>query len=88
MTWSLMQMTPKWSLGPKKCARSSWKNERISGRYDLKLNKDKCVNLNMNTEEQQTCGGGVGLIKAEEATYLGNTLASKANATMEVEKQM
>ena len=42
----------------------------------------------MNTEETQTFSGGVGLIKAEEATYLGNTLNSKANATMEVEKQM
>lgn len=28
------------------------------------------------------------MIKAEEATYLGNTLNSKANAMMEVAKQM
>ena len=62
--------------------------ERISGQYGLKLNKDKCVNLNMNTEEQQAFSGGEGLIKVEEATYLGNTLNSRADATMEVAKQM
>ena len=28
--------------------------EEISASYGLKLNKDKCVNLNMNTEEQQS----------------------------------
>ena len=59
--------------------------ERISGQYGLELNKDKCVNLNMNTDEQQTFRGGEKLIKAKET---GNTSSSKANATMEVEKQI
>ena len=63
--------------------------ERISGQYGLELNKDICVNLNnMDTDEHQTFRGRDKLIKAEEATYLGNTLNSKADATMEVEKQM
>ena len=42
----------------------------------------------MNTEEQQTLRGGNKLVKAEEATSLGNTLNSKANATSELENQM
>ena len=58
--------------------------ERISGQYRFKLNKDKCVNLNMNTEEQLTFRRGNKLIKAEEARYLGNTLNSKANAITEL----
>ena len=62
--------------------------ERMSGQCGLKPNKGKCVNLNMNTEEQQTSRGENKLIKAEEATYLGNTLNSKANAITEMEKQM
>ena len=60
------------------------KIERTSGQYGPKLNKDKRVNLNMNTDEQQTFRGGDKLIKAEEATYLGNTLNSMAIATTEV----
>ena len=62
--------------------------ERISGQYGLKLNKDKCVNLNMNTEEQQTFRGGQQLVAAEEATYLGDTLNRRANAAQEVDKQI
>ena len=61
---------------------------RISGQYGLKLNKDRYVNLNISTDEQQTLSGGECLMKAQEANYLGNTLNSKANATTEVEKQI
>ena len=62
--------------------------ERISGQYGLNLNKDKCVNLNRNTDGQQTFREGEKLINAEDATYLGNTPNSKATAIMEVEKQV
>ena len=62
--------------------------ENISGEYGLKLNKDKCVNLNINTDEQQTFKNGDKLIKAEEAVYLGNTLNSKTNATAEIDRQI
>ena len=62
--------------------------ERISGDYGLKLKKDKCGNLNMNTEEQQTFKAGQKLLAAEEGTYLGKTLNRKENAAQEVEKQM
>ena len=42
----------------------------------------------MNIEEQQAFREGCKLTKTEEATYLGNTLTSKANATTELDKQM
>jgi hypothetical protein len=48
--------------------------ENISEKYGLKLNKEKCVNLNMNTDLQQTFHDGEKIQKAEDATYLGNVL--------------
>ena len=67
------------------CEELLEKNERISGQYGLKLSKDKCVNLNMNTDKQQTFKGGQKLVAAEEAAYLGNTLHRKADAAQEVD---
>ena len=64
------------------------KIEAIFEEHGLKLNKDKCVNLNMNTEEQQTLRNGEKLVKAEEAVYLGNTLSSKANVAAEIDRQI
>ena len=75
------------SRSKKACEELLERIERISGQYGLELNKDKCVNLNMNTEEQQTFRGRNKLMKAEEATYLGNTLNCKANAVTEVENR-
>ena len=54
----------------------------------MKLNKDKCINLDMNTEAQHTFKGGQTLVGAEETTYLGNTLNKKTNAAAEVDKQI
>ena len=68
--------------------RASGKIGRISGQYGLKLNKDKCVNLDMNIKEQQTFKRGHKLVAAEEATYLGNKLDRRANAAQEVDKQI
>jgi hypothetical protein len=41
------------STEKKACEQLLKLTEDISGKYGLKLNKDKCVNLNLNTEEQQ-----------------------------------
>ena len=57
-------------------------------KYGLRLNKDKCVNLNMNMDEQQSFKNGEKLVKAEEAVYLGNTLSSRANVTAEIDRQI
>ena len=55
-------------------------------KYGMKLNEDKCVELNIDMEEQQTFKGGIKLLKAEEAIYLGNTINCKVNATTELGK--
>ena len=61
---------------------------RPSGEYRLKQNKDQCVNLNMNTEEQQTFKNRERLVKAEEVVYVGNTLNTRANVTVDIDKQI
>ena len=62
--------------------------EIISGEYGLRLNKEKCANLNMNTDEQQTFENREKIVKAEEAVYLGNTLNSRAHVTAEIHRRI
>ena len=61
------------------------KTETISGKYGL--NKDRHVNLNLNTEEQQAFSNGNLLKKALDATYLGNVLNYKADPHAEITKK-
>jgi len=72
------------STDKKACEKLLELTETISGKYGLKLNKAKCVNLNMNTEEQQAFGNGEALGKAQDATYLGNVLNYKADPHAEI----
>jgi retron-type reverse transcriptase len=61
---------------------------RISANYGLKLNKGKCVNLNMNTGKQQTFSNQKEIAQASEATYLGNVLNYKADPHAEINQKM
>ena len=54
--------------------------EAISKQYGLSLNKDTCVNLNMNTGEQQEFQDGAPLQTDKETVYLRIVLNSKANS--------
>ena len=65
----------------------------ISGEYGLTLNKDKCVNLNMNTppDKQQKLGARHNAHKmkgVESAMYLGNRLNKRGSIKEEVSYQM
>ena len=62
--------------------------ERISATYGLKLNKDKCVNLNMNTEEQQQIQDHKPILSSTNATYLGNVLNNKADPHAEITQKI
>ena len=47
------------------------------GNYGLRLNTGKCVNMNMNVEEQQKIGEDQELKGVDAAMYLGNKLNKK-----------
>ena len=56
--------------------------KNISGDYGLRLNKGKCVNMNMHVEGQQKLGTKPEdhqMKGVESAMYLGNRLNKKAN---------
>ena len=67
--------------------------DEVSGKYGLSLNKDKCVNLNMNTppEKQQRLGDTADAHKMKEveaAMYLGNKLNKNGSIKEEITYQM
>ena len=62
--------------------------EKYSAQYGLNLNRGKCVNLNMNTEDTQKFSNGDGIKSKKEATYLGNELNYKADPHMEVTQKL
>ena len=65
--------------------------QRISGKYGLKLNQDKCVNMNMNTNGAQKLGTHADdyrMKDVEAAMYLGNKLNKRASVKEEINHQM
>ena len=57
-----------YSLNKKAIEEQLEKVERNSKKYGLALNKDKCVNLNMNTDEEQVFSDGK-KINSEKAPF-------------------
>ena len=55
-----------------------------SSRYGLKLNKDKCVVIQMNNDGQVHFDNGGPLPKKYEATCLGNEINREANIKHEI----
>ena len=53
--------------------------ETILVKYGLKLNKDKCVAINMNSEDGIYFHKGEHLTDIKETMYLGNELSNKAD---------
>ena len=53
--------------------------QSISGKYGLRLNKDKCVAIQMNNEGWVHFEHNEPLPKNLEATYLGNEINKEAN---------
>ena len=62
--------------------------ETISSRYGLKLNRNKCVVIQMNNEGQVHFDNGNPLPKKYEATYLGNEINREVNIKHEVLNKM
>ena len=64
----------------------------MSKAYGLKLNEEKCVNLNMNTGEQQQKLGNTEeaytMKGVDSAMYLGNRLNNRASIKEEITFQM
>ena len=59
-------------------------SETVSSRYGLKLNKDKCVIIQMSNDGQVHFDNGDPLPKKYEATYLGNEINREANIKHEI----
>ena len=62
--------------------------ESISAKYGLMLNKEKCTNLNINTEQQPLFMDGEKIEESKQAIYLGNTLNYKADPHAEVTQKI
>jgi len=65
--------------------------KNISGDYGLRLNKGKCVNMNMNVQGKQKLGTEPDdhqMEGVESAMYLGNRLNKKASVREETTYQM
>ena len=65
--------------------------QHTSSKYGLRLNKDKCVNMNMNTEGSQKLGTQADdhvMKSVEAAMYLGNKLNKRASVQEEIRHQM
>ena len=58
--------------------------EITSAKYGLRLNKDKCVVINMNNDENIWFEHGDELAQVKEAMYLGNELNDKADIKTEI----
>ena len=65
--------------------------KNISGEYGLRLNKGKCVNMNMNAVGEQKLGTQTEdhqMVGVESAMYLGNRLNKRASVKEEITYQM
>ena len=62
--------------------------EEFSAQYGLNLNRGKCVNLSMNTEETQKFQNGTNIKNEKEAMCLGNELSYKAGPHLEVTQKL
>ena len=70
------------------CEKLISMTEEYSSQYGLNLNRDKCVNLNMNTDEKQKFQNGTSIKSEREAMYLGNELNYKADPHLEVTQKL
>ena len=64
------------------------KVKRISKKYGLALNRDKCVNLNMSTAEEQVFADGQKINGETNTVYLGNELNTQANIRGQVSNRI
>ena len=62
--------------------------ELFSGKYGLRLNKDKCVAIQMNNDGVVHFENGEPLPKKFETTYLGNELNRDVNIKHEILNKM
>ena len=62
--------------------------EKHSSRYGMKLNKDKCLYINMNTKAKIKFGDKKEMKNAEEATYLGSAMSRKHLTRKEIEARI
>ena len=62
--------------------------EKHSSRYGMRLNKGKCVSLEMNTKANIKFSNGTSLSKVTEAVYLGAKLTKKHFTRTEVENRL
>lgn len=62
--------------------------EKSSAKYGLKLNKGKCVSINMNNDNKIAFTDGMELTKGKQTLYLGNEINDKANLNLEITNKM
>ena len=62
--------------------------ETFSEQYGLRLNKAKCVNMNMNADGEQAFANGEAIKIEKETMYLGNQLNFKADPNAEVTQKL
>ena len=54
-----------------------WAIEKHSSRYGMRLNKKKCIYINMNVKNRIRLKDGMAMPTAEEADYLGAKITQK-----------
>ena len=62
--------------------------ENASIKYGLKLNRNKCVAITMNNEEDIIFQNGDSLKNSFETTYLGNEINKRVNIKLEISAKM
>ena len=63
-----------------------WAIEKHSSRYGMKLNKGKCISINMGgVKNKIKFSDGQEMKQEDEATYLGGVISTKALSSKEVE---
>ena len=62
--------------------------EKLSSRYGMKLNKGKCVHINMNNKNNIKFSDGSAMPREEEATYLGAKITRKNLNRKEVDERI
>ena len=65
-----------------------WAIEKHSGRHGMKLNKKKCVYINMNNKNNSKFTDGTTMPREEEATYLGAKITKKNQNRKEIDERI
>ena len=65
-----------------------WAIEKHSSRYGMRLNKKKCVYINMNVKNRIKFKDGTAMPMAEEADYLGAKITKKNLNKTEVDARV